>query len=81
MRNDRPFYSPTNTSDETDITTFCHGLFSLVRRIPKYNILIIGWDMKAKIGKDENNKFCLYHQPNSNGEYVSLKNNFSYLNI
>ena len=46
-------YSPTNTRDETDLTTFSNELPSLVRNIPKHNVLIIGGDMNAQIGQDE----------------------------
>ena len=38
-------YSPT--SDESDITTFYDGPSSLVRHIPKLNVLILGGDMNA----------------------------------
>ena len=41
--------SPTNASDETDITTFYNELSSLVGHIPKHNVLIIGRDMNAHI--------------------------------
>ena len=50
-----PEYNPTNSSDETDIISFYHELFFLVRHIPKHNVLIIGGAMNAQIGKDENN--------------------------
>ena len=62
-------YSPTNISDETDIITFYNEQSSLVRHIPKHNVLTIGGDMNAQIGKDENNKFCLYNSSNKNGKY------------
>ena len=64
-------YSPTNAGDETDLITFYNELFSLVRCIPKHNILIIGKDTNAQIGKDENNKFCLHNSSNRNGEYLT----------
>ena len=47
-------YSPTNVRDETDLIAFYNELFSLVRIIPKHNVLIIGGDMNAQI--DKNNK-------------------------
>ena len=40
-------YSPTNANDETDIITFYKEVSSLVRNIPKHNLLIIGEDMNA----------------------------------
>ena len=52
-------FSPTNASDETDLNTFYNELSSLVRSIPKHNVLIIGWNMNVQIGKNENNKFSL----------------------
>ena len=51
--------------------------------IPIHNVLIISGDMNAQIGKDENNKFCLYNLPNRNGKHqadFSLKNSLSCLN-
>ncbi len=35
-------------------------LSSLVRSIPKHNLLVIGGDMNAQIGKNRNNKYSLY---------------------
>ena len=64
-------YSPTNASDETDITTFYNELFSIIHHIPKHNIQIISADMNALISKSENNKFCLYNFPNKNGKYLA----------
>ena len=52
-------YSPINANDETEITTFNSELSPLVHFISNYNVLIIGGDMKAQIGKDENNKILL----------------------
>ena len=46
-------YCPTNASDKTDLVTFCSKLSSLVRSIPKHNILILGGDMNVQVGKDE----------------------------
>ena len=42
-------YSPTNVSEETEFITFYGELSSLVRSIPKHNVLIIGGDMNAQI--------------------------------
>ena len=64
-------YSPTNVSDEMDLITFYNELYSLVCRIPKHNILIIGRDMNAQIGKNINNKFCLHNSSNRNGEHLT----------
>ena len=35
------------------------------------NILIIGGDMNAQIGQNENDKFSLYNLPNRNGKYLA----------
>ena len=50
-------YSPTNVSKETDLIAFSYEPSSLVRSIPKHNILIIGGGMNVPIGKNVNNKF------------------------
>ena len=64
-------YCPTNASDETNLITFYNELSSLVRCIPKHYVLIIGGDMNAQIGKDENNKFCCHNSSYRNGEHVT----------
>ena len=38
-------YSPTNVSEENEIVTFYDELSSLVRSIPKHNMLVIGGDI------------------------------------
>ena len=43
-------YSPNNISEETELVTFYEELSSLVRSIPKHNLLVIGGDMNAQIG-------------------------------
>ena len=45
------WYSSTNVSEETELIAFYDGLSSLVRSIPKHNVLVIGGDMNAQIGK------------------------------
>ena len=44
-------YSPTNVSEETDLIAFYNELSLLVRSIQKHNVLVIGGDMNAQIGK------------------------------
>ena len=44
-------YSPTSVSEETDLIAFYNELSSLVRSIPKHNVLVIGGDLNARIGK------------------------------
>ena len=75
--------SSINTSDETDLITFYNELSSLVHTISKYSVLIIGWDINVRIGKDENSKFCLHNSSNGNGEQqtdFSLENRITCIN-
>ena len=77
------FNTPTNISEESDITTFYGELPFLARNIPKGNVQITDGEMKAQISQNENNKFCLYNLPNRNSEYISnfsLENSLSRLN-
>ena len=64
-------YSPTNVSDKMDLITFYNKLSFLVCSIPKHDILIIGEDMDAQIGKNVNNKFSLHNSSNRNGEHLT----------
>ena len=76
-------YSPTNRTDETDLDTFYNELSSLVRSVPKYNVLVIGGDMNAQIGKNVNNKNSLHNSSNGNGEHKTdfiVENRQTYLN-
>ena len=45
------YYNPTNVSKETDPIALYNELSSLVHSIPKHNVLIIGRDKNAEIGK------------------------------
>ena len=49
-------YSPTNVSEETELVGFYDELASLVRSIPKHNVLVIGGDMNAQIEKSKLSK-------------------------
>ena len=60
-------YNPTIISEETDHIDFYDELSSLVRSIPKLNVLVIGGDMNAQIGKYVNHKFRLHNSSNRNG--------------
>ena len=53
-------YSPTNVSEETELVAFYDELSFLVRSIPKHNVLVIGGDMNAQIGKNRN-KYSLHN--------------------
>ena len=63
-------YSPTNVSKENEIVTFYEDLSSLVRSIPKHNLLVIGGDMNAQSGKNRNNKYSLHNASNRNGQHL-----------
>ena len=63
-------YSPTNLSEETELIAFYDQLSSLVRSIPKYNVLVIGGNMNAPIWKSGNNKYSLHNTSNRNGQHL-----------
>ena len=76
-------YSPTNVSTETELVTLYEELSSLVRSIPKHNLLVIGGDMNAQIGKNGNNKYCLHNTSNRNGQHLTdfmIENRLTCLN-
>ena len=76
-------YSPTNDSEETELVTFYDELSSLVRSIPKHNMLVIGGDMNAQIGKNGNNKYSLHNTSNRNGQHLTdfiIENRLACLN-
>ena len=76
-------YSPTNLSEETELVTFYNELSSLVRSIPKHNLLIIGGDMNAQIGKNRHNKYSLHNISNRNGQHLTdfmIENRLTCLN-
>ena len=75
--------SPTNVSEETDLIAFYDELSSFTRSIPKHNVLVIGGDMNAQIGKNVNQKFRLHNSSNWNGQYqthFTLENKLTCLN-
>ena len=76
-------YSPTNVSEETELVTFYNELSSLVRSIPKHNLLVIGGDINAQIGKNRNNKYSQHNMSNRNGQHVTdfmIENRLTCLN-
>ena len=76
-------YSPTNVIEETELVAFHDELSSLVRSIPKHNLLVIGGDMNAQIGKNRNNKYSLYNTSNRNGQHLTdfmIENRLTCLN-
>ena len=76
-------YSPTNVSEETGLVAFYDELSSLIRSILKHNLLVIGGDMNAQIGKNENNKYSLHNTSNRNGQHLTdfmIENRLTCLN-
>uniref|UniRef100_A0A0L8GUK5 Endonuclease/exonuclease/phosphatase domain-containing protein n=1 Tax=Octopus bimaculoides TaxID=37653 RepID=A0A0L8GUK5_OCTBM len=61
-------YSSTNVSDEQKVVNFYNDLSSIVRFIPKHNVLIIGGDMNARLRHDNpHHKYSFHQTPNRNG--------------
>ena len=76
-------YSPTNVSEETELVTFYDELSSLEHSIPKHNLLVIGRDINAQIGKNGNNKYSLHNTSNRNGQHLTdfmIENRLACLN-
>ena len=76
-------YSPTSVSEETELIAFYDELSSLVCSILKDNILVIGGDMKAQIGKNANHKYSLHNLSNRNGQHLTdfmIENRLTCLN-
>ena len=63
-------YSPTNIADEQKVINVYDDLSSLVRSVPKHNVLIVGGDLNAQIGQSIHHKFTYHHSSNRNGEYL-----------
>ena len=64
-------YSPTNVSEEPELIAFYDELSSFVHSILKYNVLVIGGDMNAQIGKNAIHKFSLHNSSNRNGQHLT----------
>ena len=76
-------YSPTNVSEETELVAFYDELSSVLRSIPKHNVLVIGGDMNVQIGKNGNNKCSLHNTSNRNGQHLTdfmIENRLTCLN-
>ena len=76
-------YSPANVNEETELVAFYNELSSLVRSTPKHNLLVIGGDMNAQIGKNRNNKYSLHNTSNRNGKHQTdfmIENRLTCLN-
>ena len=64
------YYSPTNIADEQEVIDFYNDLSSLIRSVPKHNVLVIGGDLNAEIGQNIHHKFTYHFTSNRNGEYL-----------
>ena len=76
-------YSPTNVSEETELVAFYDEQSSLVRSIPKHNVLVIGGDINTLIGRNGNNRYTLHNASNRNGQNLTefmTENRFTCLN-
>ena len=60
-------YIPTNISKELEVEQFYLKCESLTRQLPKYNMLVIGGDFNAQLGKLNNSKFSYHTNYNRNG--------------
>ena len=70
-------------SEETELVTFYDELSSLVCSILKHNMLVIGGDMNAQIGKNGNNKYSLHNTSNRNEQHLTdfmIENRLACLN-
>ena len=61
----------TNVNEETELIAFYDELSSLVRSSPKHNVLVIGGDMNAQIGKNGNYKYSLQNSLNRNRHHLT----------
>ena len=63
-------YSPPNISDEQETEIFYTKVTCITRQIPKHNVLIIGGDLNAHLGKDCGYKYAYHQTTNRNGQML-----------
>ena len=76
-------YSPTNVSEEIELIAFYDELSSFMCSIPKHNVLVIGGDMNAQIGKNGRRKYNLHNSSNRNRQHLTdftIENRLTRLN-
>ena len=76
-------YSPTNVSEESEVSEFYDELSSLVRAVPKHSFMVIGGDFNAQLGTSAEIQHTYHTQNNRNGDYFEqflIQNNLSCLN-
>lgn len=62
-------YSPTNCSDVDDVEAFYEDLTDTVSNLPKHNMLLIGGDFNAQLGRQDH-RFSFHPQTNRNGAFL-----------
>ena len=55
-----------------DVTTFYNELYSLLRHVPKHNVLIFSENMNAYTVKDGNYKLFSHGSPKEDGEHIAM---------
>ena len=76
-------YSHTNTNEETELIAYYDKLSSLVHSISKHNVLVIGGDMNAQIGKKNTHKYSQHNSSDRNGQHLTdftIENRLTCLN-
>ena len=76
-------YSPTNVLEEQDVLHFSNELASLVRAVPRHNMLIITGDMNAQLGRNQHHKHAFHAETNRNEKHFNhflTENNLYCLN-
>ena len=63
-------YSPTNVSDQEETERFYVDITSYTRHIPKHNVLVIGGDFNAHLGKENGYKYSFHITTNRNGNML-----------
>ena len=63
-------YSPINISEKQETEIFYTKLTCLTRQIPKHNVLIIGGDLNAHLGKDSGYTYAYHQTTNRNGQML-----------
>ena len=64
-------YSPTNIADEDTVIQFYDELSSLVRNIPKHNLLLLCGDFNAQLDSNDGTRFSFHQTTNRNGKHLS----------